>query len=131
MENTGTDDKPAFTENIDITLVTPSDIEIRKTKTSTREWAEGVGTYTLTDDVFLTTGSSEITSSSGRYYSYDITSPLKSTRLCNNILEGEMEIDWSGSDDSIVVDFGNGFCDWKVNITQGSRIIRRAVFLNN
>jgi hypothetical protein len=130
VKNTGTEEAPAFTEDYDLTLITPSDIEIQKVKTSTREWVEGVESYTLIDDVFETTGSAEVTSSSGRYYSYDITSPLKTTRLCENILEGELVIDWSGSDESITVDYGTGFCDWKVYISQGARMIHRAVYLN-
>ena len=130
-QNTGTKEASSFTEEMDLTLTTPSGIEIQKQKTITREWIEGMDTYTLVDDVFLLSGSAEVTSTSGRSYSYTITEPLKIARTCENILEGVIEIDWSGQEDPVTIDYGEGMCDWKVYISQGRRIMRRQVYLSS
>ena len=109
--NTGTEEALSFTEDIDLTLITPSGIEIHKQKTITREWIGGTDTYALVDDVFLLSGSADVTSTSGRSYSYTITEPLKITRTCGNILEGVIVINWSGSDEDVTIDYGEGTCD--------------------
>lgn len=131
VENTGTEDAPSFTEESDFSFTTPSNIVIDKQKSITRTWIEGMDTYVLVDDVFLISGSADVNSSSGRSYSYIITEPLKISRNCVNILEGEMEITWSGHEESVTIDYGDGECDWKVYVSRARRIIRRAVFLNN
>ncbi len=129
--NTGTKEEPSFTEDIDLTLTTPSDIKIHKQKTITREWIGGMNTYTLVDDVFLLSGSADVTSTSGRSYSYTITEPFKIARTCENILEGVIVISWSGNDEDVTIDYGEGTCDWKIYISQGRRIIRRQVYLDS
>ncbi|MEN6618323.1 MAG: hypothetical protein ABFC28_02325 [Rikenellaceae bacterium] len=131
VENTGTEDFPSFTEETNTTLTTANSIVIKKTKTITRKWVEGMDTYTQIDDVFLLSGSAEVTSSADRSYSYIITKPLKIARTCENILEGVMEITWSGKDEPVTIDFGEGLCDWKVYVSRAKRIIRRVVYLNN
>jgi hypothetical protein len=129
--NTGTKEAPSFTEEMDLMLTTPSGIEIQKQKTITREWIEGMDTYTLVDDVFLLSGSANVTSSSGRSYAYMITEPLKIARTCENILEGVMVINWSGQEEDVTIDYGDGECDWKVYVSRARRIIRRQVYLDS
>ena len=130
MENTGTKEAPAFSEESQLELTTPSGIVITKSKSITREWIEGMDTYSLIDDVFLLSGSSEVSSTAGRSYSYTITDPLKIARTCENILSGVAEIDWSGQSEPVTIDYGDGECDWKVYVSRARRIIRRQLMLN-
>ena len=131
VENTGTKDAPSFTEETSLSLTTPGGIVIEKQKSVSREWIEGTDTYALSDDVFLLSGSAQVSSTAGRSYSYDIIEPLKVARTCENILEGIIEITWSGKEEPVTIDYGDGECDWKVYVSRARRIIRRTVFLNN
>ncbi|GET29209.1 hypothetical protein SD074_14110 [Prolixibacter sp. SD074] len=130
VENTGTKDAPEYTETTNFDLTTANGVVISKTKTGTRQQIEGIDTPALVDDVFLLTGSGEVSSSVGRSYSYTITEPLKVARSCENILEGVMEITWTGKDEPVTIDYGDGYCDRKVYVSRARRIVRRAVYLN-
>jgi hypothetical protein len=131
VENTGTENAPSFAEEVSISLTTPNGIVIDKTKSTTREWVEGMDTYGVADDVFLLSGSAQVSSSAGRSYSYTILEPLKAARTCKEYLEGVIEITWSGKDEPVTIDFGDGECDRKVYVSHARRRIhRRAVFLD-
>lgn len=130
VENTGTKDAPSFSETVDFTLTTPDGTVIEKTKNTSRQWIEGMDTYALFDDVFLISGSAQVTSSAGRSYSYTITEPLKVSRSCSNVLSGVIEVTWSGQDEPVTIDFGEGICDLKVYVSRGRRIIRRQLFIH-
>jgi hypothetical protein len=131
VENTGTENAPSFTEEVSISLTTPNGTVIDKTKSSMREWVEGMDTYGLADDVFLLSGSAQVSSTAGRSYSYTIIEPLKAARTCKEYLEGVIEITWSGKDEPVTIDFGDGECDSKVYVSNARRRIhRRAVFLD-
>lgn len=130
VENTGTENAPSFTEEVSISLTTPNGTVVDKTKSTTREWVEGMDTYGLADDVFLLSGSAQVSSSAGRSYYYTIIGPLKSARTCKEYLEGVIEITWSGKDEPVTIDFGDGECDQSVYVSQARRRIhRRAVLL--
>lgn len=130
VENTGTKDAPEYTETTDLDLTTPAGIVISKSSTGVRQQIEGVDTPALIDNVFLLTGSGQVSSTTGRSYSYTITDPLKVARSCENILSGTMVITWNANTEPVTIDFGDGFCDWKVYVSRARRIIRRAVLLN-
>lgn len=130
VENTGTQEAPEYTATTDIDLTTPGGIIISKTASVVRQQIEGIDTPALIDDVFLLTGSGQISSDTGRSYTYTITEPLKVARSCQNILSGVMEITWQGKDEPVTIDFGDGGCNWKVYVSMGKRIIRRAILLN-
>lgn len=131
VENTGTREAPSFTEESNLTFTMPSGIVITKHKSITRDWIEGMDTDTFVDDVFLISGSAEVSSSAGRSYSYRITRPLKTARTCRNVLEGVIEITWSGHGEPVTIDYGDGECNRKVYVSRARRIIRRVVFLNS
>jgi hypothetical protein len=130
VENTGTENAPVFAGEVSISLTTPNGTEVDKTKSTTREWVEGMDTYGLADDVFLLSGSAQVSSTAGRSYSYTIIEPLKAARTCKEYLEGVIEVTWN-ENEPVTIDFGDGECDSKVYVSRARRRIhRRAVFLD-
>ncbi|RKD92047.1 hypothetical protein [Mangrovibacterium diazotrophicum] len=121
VENTGTETVPSFYEDMELVFTGTSGLTITKSKTIEREWSEGASTDDLTDDVFTITGSADSQSSSGYFYSYDITTPLVMSYDCDPISEGVMVLTISGQTDPITVDFGDGTCDWKATLSQAGR----------
>ena len=121
FENTSEGEVLSFYEEMDLTFSGNDGVEIQKTKTAERAWAEGSDTDDVSDDVFTVSGSSEVNSSLGGYYSYDIIEPLVISYSCDFISEGVVEITNSANEEPITIDFGNNsVCDWIVYVSQGA-----------
>ncbi len=121
VENTGTAAAPSFYQEMDLAFTGSDGVTITKSKTIDRAWSEGASTSTYADDVFLITGSADVASSTGNFYTYDITSPLKITYGCDPIKEGIMVVDYTGLENPLTIDFGDGECDWKATLSQAGR----------
>lgn len=130
VQNTSTEDIPSFYQEMDLTMTGTNGLVIQKTKTSDRAWIEGSNTDDITDDVFSVSGSADVNSSEGGYYSYDITEPLKISYSCDFISEGVMQLTTSENNAPITIDFGNSVCDLIVYISQGT-ILNKEVDLGN
>ncbi len=78
--------------------------------TRTREWIEGEYTSIWADDVYLITGNTNGTSSSGTSYTATITSALKVKLSCHWIVSGKLDLTPSGKL-TRTIDWGNGTCD--------------------
>jgi hypothetical protein len=120
LENTSTGDIPSFYQEMDLTMTGASGVVIQKSKTADRAWIEGSDTEDITDDVFSISGSADVNSSEGGYYSYDITEPLMISYSCDFISEGVMQITTSGNEGPVSIDFGKSGCDRIVYISQGN-----------
>ena len=83
--------------------------------TRTREWAEGFGSGTWGDNVFLTTGNATYTNRLGNTWNRTIVVPLRRELACRFLVSGVMEISRNANTASI--DFGDGSCDNKAVVT--------------
>ncbi len=115
--NSGTETSMSFTEETHLEITTPDEVVITKDKYITRDWIEGSDTFMMLDDVFLISGYADVSTSAGDSYSYTIIEPLKVSRICPNILEGIIELTYSGTDNTITIDYGDGECDWDFDIS--------------
>ena len=118
VTNTGTEAVPSFAEDMNLSITGPDGLIISKSKVVDRVWAEGALTDELTDDVYLISGSANVESSTGNFYSYDITTPLKISYSCDPIQEGVLVLTLTGQSNPVTIDFGNGDCDWKARLSQ-------------
>jgi hypothetical protein len=130
VENTSSGEVLSFSQKMDLTMTDVDGIVIEKSKTVERVWIEGSETSDITDDVFSISGYADISSTSGRAYSYSITEPLIVSYSCDIVSEGVMEITTSASDEPVIIDFGNDGCDWKIYVSQGN-IEKEEINLNN
>ena len=118
--NNGTSAVPSFYQQMELAMTNANGVTVQKTKTATRKWIEGVSTTDiLSDDVFEVTSNAEVTSSNGWSYDYTVTEPLEIALNCEFIRKGVVEINVSTMEEPIVVDFGGGTCDKRINISQG------------
>jgi hypothetical protein len=74
-----------------------------------REWIEGFDTPQVADDIFLLSGSGNITVNSVLTFEKTITEPLLIDRACRFPLSGIIEI--TRNDEIMTIDFGTGECD--------------------
>ena len=75
----------------------------------TREWIEGVGSGTWTDNVFNVTGSWNTEFSSGFTRSGNVTEALRREATCVHFVDGVVDITQNGNQGSL--DYGDGTCD--------------------
>ncbi|RTE53598.1 hypothetical protein EHW67_11390 [Arenibacter aquaticus] len=81
----------------------------------TREWIEGYGSGYWADNVFLITGKGTYNGKLGNVHSREITTPLRRELSCRFIVSGVVEV--SRNDASVSLDFGDGSCDAKGELT--------------
>ena len=103
-------------------VTTPSGDVILREATKYYEMIAGVSSpFDLTDDVWEITGNAAGTTSSGKTYTANITTPVIKDANCNWIQQGVVEIIPSAAG-SIVrkVDYGPNVCDNVVTVSYGS-----------
>lgn len=116
--NTSTSGVPSFSQETDLTMTKPDGTVITKTKTANREWIAGSETDDISDDVFQITSSAQVSSTSGKSYSYTVEEPVVISASCDMIQYGVITLTTSGSSDPVNIDFGDGECDLKVRISE-------------
>ncbi|OQP66836.1 hypothetical protein A3860_00245 [Niastella vici] len=79
----------------------------------------GIGTATISDDVFSWTGGFTSSSSAGKSLTVSITSPLVKSMSCKNIVSGVQTFTYNVISGSI--NYGDGTCDNQATLTVGSR----------
>lgn len=129
FENTGTASVPSFSQKTNMTMTTASGTVITKTKTANRAWIAGSETEDISDDVFEITSSAQVSSSSGKSYSYTVLEPLVISASCEMIQSGIITLTSSGNSEPVTIDFGDGGCDRKVLVSEGTRIVNQEVTL--
>jgi len=79
----------------------------------------GIGTATISDDVFSWTGGFTSSSSAGKSLAVSITSPLVKNMSCKNIVSGVQAFTYNVISGSI--NYGDGTCDNQATLTVGNR----------
>ncbi|MBK9290360.1 MAG: hypothetical protein IPM52_01805 [Bacteroidetes bacterium] len=85
-------------------------------------WVEGFGTPNWRDDVFLITGTSNVSHSNGRSVERLIVEPLRREMSCRYFVSGTIQITPSNAPQRLL-DFGDGTCDNQATITIGDQVI--------
>lgn len=97
------------TITFDQTIIWPDGETTRKEGTKVREWIEGKDTRKMRDNVFLITGSWEITKKDGTKLEAEVVEALKRDMSCRFIVSGILKIERPNMEGTI--DFGDGNCD--------------------
>lgn len=123
ITNTSTTGNPSFRSEIQNGKVTTPDGDIiLREATKYYEWTAGSATpLDLTDDVWQLTGNASGTTSSGKDYTAQITTPVIKANSCNWIQQGVIEVTPSVAG-SVArrVDYGPNICDNVVSVSYGS-----------
>jgi hypothetical protein len=115
-------------------MIYPNGDQVTFVSERTRTWVEGQDTKFETDgidgikdDVWEIVGTATGTSKNGNGFEVTITSPLRSEMNCRWITAGTIEIDTDAFNQSIEIDYGEGNCDDKAQVTFG--LIKRDITL--
>jgi hypothetical protein len=95
------------------------DVVATRTLTRTREWIEGVGSGTWSDNVFSVIGNWNTTFSSGFNREGTVTTALRREASCPNFVSGTIDIVQNNREG--VLDFGDGNCDAIATVTVGGQ----------
>ncbi len=129
ITNTSTTGNPSFSSEIQNgKITTPDGDVILREANKSYEWTEGSATpLDLSDDVWQMAGNASGTTSSGKDYTAEITTPVIKANSCNWIQQGVIEITPSASGSVMrSVNYGPNVCDniasvsygnWTANIT--------------
>jgi hypothetical protein len=117
-----TNGNPQVTHNYDFTLNFPNGDTAVRSGVRTREWVEGFGTPSRTDDVFLVTGNAHIERRNGIVLDAVITNPLRREVPCRFFVSGTIEI--TKNNHTATLDFGNGACDAEATLTLPDGTVR-------
>ncbi len=109
------DGNPQTIHNYDFTITLPNGDTTERAGTRTRVWAEGYGTVSRTDDVFLITGSSHIKQFDGDILDMEIIQALRREIPCRFFVSGTIKIIKNGSE--ALLDYGDGTCDAEATLT--------------
>ncbi len=102
-------------------LTNPDNESIQWSCDRSIEWVAGYGNPDPTTYRYLITGSASGMASNGVSFTATITAPLEIRHSCDyRIVSGVLELLPSGSSLKRVIDYGNGVCDDKANLTMGA-----------
>lgn len=113
--------KPTFRSTVtNGKVTTPTGDLIARDAIKEYTWTAGSGTpLDVTDDVWQLTGSANGTTSSGKQYTAQITTPVVKANSCNWIQQGVVEIQPAGGGTLRTVDYGPNVCDKVATVTYG------------
>ena len=100
---------PQFTHDLDVTVIWPNGAQASREGTSIREWVEGFGSGTFSDNVFEITGNWTATFVNGNTHSYEILTPLRREVICIYFVSGSFNVQRTNFGG--VFDYGDGECD--------------------
>jgi hypothetical protein len=81
-----------------------------------REMIAGAATPTWGDDIYLITGTGNVTSSNGRSCTFTITTPLRKELACRFMVSGVVDIT-PANRPTRTLNFGSGACDNQASVT--------------
>ncbi|MDP2724419.1 MAG: hypothetical protein Q8O72_16830 [Bacteroidales bacterium] len=87
----------------------------------TREWVEGLFTFTLWDDVYLISGTSSGIRANGETWQRTTITPLRKELGCKHFVSGILEIT-PGERPVRVLDYGDGECDNIATVTVNGQV---------
>lgn len=108
-ERHNTAGNPQTTAHKNLIITFPNNVVVTANGTRVREWIEGVGSGTWTDNVFLITGNRHINFSTGFTHNALITEALRREATCRYFVSGLVEIDRNGG--NALLNYGDGTCD--------------------
>jgi hypothetical protein len=100
---------PQFTHHLDLTVIWPNGIQASREGTRIREWVEGFGSGTFSDNVFEITGDWTATFVNGNTHNYEVMLPLRREIGCMHFVSGTVDV--TRTNFGGVFDFGDGTCD--------------------
>lgn len=106
---------PQFTHTLDITVIWPNGAQASRTGTRVREWIEGFGSGTFTDNVFEITGNWTATFVNGNTHSYTVLTPLRREVGCAHFVSGTVDVERTNFGGEL--DYGSGACDAEATFT--------------
>lgn len=106
---------PQFTHDLDVTVIWPNGAQASREGTSIREWVEGFGSGTFSDNVFEITGNWTATFVNGNTHSYEILTPLRREVICIYFVSGSFNVQRTNFGG--VFDYGDGECDNQATFT--------------
>lgn len=103
-----------------ITIYFPAeDVTATRDANRTREWIEGIGSGTWTDNVFSVTGNWDTSFSSGFARSGEVIVPLRREATCPHFVSGTLVISQNNAEG--ILNYGDGTCDNIAVITIGNQ----------
>jgi len=118
FENVNGNPQSEVTASIAVYFPT-QDVTATRDANRTREWIEGVGSGTWTDNVFRVTGSWDTSFSSGFTRSGEVMEALRREASCPHFVSGTLAISQNNVDG--VLNYGEGTCDNIAVITIGDQ----------
>ncbi|WP_046757121.1 hypothetical protein [Kordia jejudonensis] len=118
---------PQATASVDMQVTWPNGATYTRQGTRVREWIEGFGSGTWSDNVFSITGNVTTTNILGNTYAATITTALRRELVCAFIVSGTISL--SRNNDTGTLDFGNGSCDNEATWTNPSGTVQ-TIFLD-
>lgn len=118
LENANGNPQSDLTASITVYFPT-QDVTATRDANRTREWIEGVGSGTWTDNVFSVTGNWDTSFSSGFTRSGEVTEALRREATCPHFVSGTLAI--SQNNINGVLNYGDGTCDNIAVVTIGNQ----------
>jgi hypothetical protein len=113
---------PQISHNYDFTVTFSNGDTMVRRGERTREFAEGFGSPSRSDDVFLVIGNTHIERRNGTVIDAVIVTPLRREVPCRFFVSGTIEITKDGQ--TAILDFGNGACDAEATLTLPNGTVR-------
>lgn len=108
-ERSNANGNPQFIHTLDVTVIWPDGSEASRSGQKVREWIAGVGSGTISDNVFLVTGYWISAFRNGNTHQHEVVIPLRREMGCPHFVSGSVHIErpnFTG-----VLDYGEGDCD--------------------
>ncbi|MEM6516311.1 MAG: hypothetical protein AAF688_09020 [Bacteroidota bacterium] len=106
---------PQFTHNLNITVIWPNGLQASREGTRIREWVEGFGSGTFSDNVFEITGDWTANFVNGNTHSYEVQIPLRREIGCAYLVSGSFSVERTNFGG--LFDYGDGECDNQATFT--------------
>ena len=118
---------PQSTATVNMQVTWPNGATYSRDGTRIREWIEGVGSGTWTDNVFSITGSVTTTGVLGNTHAATITTALRRELICPFIVSGTVILSRNSASGTLV--FGDGSCDNEASWTNPNGVTQ-TIYLN-
>ncbi len=112
------DGYPEVKTSRDLAIQWDDDTVFNRVGATVRIWVSGAETLNWGDDVFLTTGSWNVSKNGVLQRSVTISKELRREMSCRFLVSGTLEVDGA---ETYSLDFGDGACDDKALVTFGDR----------
>jgi len=100
---------PQFTHTLDVTVIWPNGLQASREGMRVREWVEGFGTGTFSDNVFGITGKWTANFVNGNTHAYEVQTALRREIGCPFLVSGSFSVERTNFGG--LFDYGDGSCD--------------------